>query len=316
MLDAEAALLMGSLVSLRGTSRLFKGSRKNRPVVVAWVSEPLPPPGMPSWARVLSEALSPIRIGTVWARPLLHFLTYPIHFAIHRLALTAELRREITPSDLRFLHDNLAFLTIGLRERWIDAISVSTKQKQRYLADMGIESAFMPVGQQVEFGRLLELHRDIDLLFIGKTKPKQRRSKLAHVFTEVHRMGLNAYTPKDPIFGEERTKLVNRARIMLHIHNFPWDTPWMRWNLALANGAVVASEPLFLADPLRPNIDFISAPIDRLANEIAELSKDEQRRKAMLENCLDTVNREMTLEVSVGRFCEIVDARKRDQNSP
>jgi hypothetical protein len=308
-IDAEAVVLMGSLGSMRRTSRWLRRCRDKRPFVVAWASEPLPPSGIPSWALDLAQALSPVHVGTRWARPLMHFFTYPVHLVIHRFGLPADLRREIGPSTSRFLLENLAFLRLGLRDGWIDAVAVSTEQKRLYLAELGIESTFMPVGQQPGFGRMLDLQRDIDVLFIGNIKTRRRRRRLDHVFAELRKRGLTTYVPRDPIFGEARTRLVNRARIMLNLQNYPWDTPWMRWNLAIANGAVVASEPLSVPWPLRPGADFLSAPIQDLPGAIAALAGNEEGRKTMLENCCATMAREMSLEGSIDRLCDILDTR-------
>lgn len=310
LLESNTVLMMGSLGSLRRTSRLLRRRKGGRPFVVAWVSEPLPPSNLPDWVHGLSQALSPVRIGTRWARPLMHAIGFPIHFAARLLALPAELRGDIETSTLRFLLENLAFLRLGLRDGWIDAIAVSTEQKRLYLADRGIENVFMPVGQQAAFGRRLDLERDIDVLFIGNVKSPKRRRALDRVFAELRQRGLVAFKPDKPIHGEERTRLVNRARIMLNLHQYSWDTPWMRWNLAVANGAVVASEPLSVPHPLRPGTDFLSAPIEDLPREIEALVRDETRRAAMLDACTETINTEMTLEISVDRLCALLDGNR------
>lgn len=310
LLGSDAVVLMGSLGSLRRTSRLLRRRRGGRPFAVAWVSEPLPPSDLPDWVHGHSQALSPVRIGTRWARPLMHAIGFPVYLVARHLALPAKLRGDIETSTLRFLLENLAFLRLGLSDGWIDAIAVSTEQKRLYLADQGIESTFMPVGQQAAFGRRLDLDRDIDVLFIGKIKPPKRRRALDRVFAELRQRGLVAYKPDKPIYGEERTRLVNRARIMLNPHRYDWDTPWMRWNLAIANGAVVASEPLSVPHPLRPGTDFLSAPIEDLPREIEALVQDEARRKAMLDACTETINTTMTLELSVDRLCALLDGNR------
>jgi hypothetical protein len=105
-----------------------------------------------------------------------------------------------------------------------------------------------------------------------------------------------------PVWGAERTQLVNRAKIVLHLHQYEWDTPWMRWCLAAANGAVVVSEPLLVPEPLRPGLDYAESTADGLAAMITDLARDEPRRAAMLENCRKTIEQHMTQTASLAKL--------------
>jgi hypothetical protein len=130
-------------------------------------------------------------------------------------------------------------------------------------------------------------------------KSRRRRIMLASLIADLRARGLTVCVPDQEVWGEARVQLVNRSRLMLHVHQFSWDTPWMRWCLASANGAVMVSEPLSVPDPLRPGVDYLEAPTDRLAEEIASLSNDEPRRLAMREACRERISSTLTQTASL-----------------
>jgi hypothetical protein len=201
--------------------------------------------------------------------------------------------------QMRFLVDNASFLFRGLRKGWLDAAFVSTEQKRSLLELWGVSATVLPVGQQPGFGRDIGLPRDIDVLFVGSLKTQKRRNALVDLVSKLRRRGLVAHVPEDVVWGEARTRLVNRSRMMLHLHQFSWDTPWIRWCIASANGAVVVSETLSVPTPLRPGIDYLEAPLESLADEILALSRDEPRRLAMRDACRARIDATMTQAASL-----------------
>ena len=226
-LRVDGLLLMGSIASLRRTANAIEASRAGRPHVIAWIWEPLPPLALPPWARKLGEAISPSALRVTWAKPLLQVATAPVYAFIYWFGHDAQPSGQLEMQTLRSTLQTSAWLRRGIANGWIDDVAVSTEQKRRYLASDGVDSVFAPVGQQAAFGRDLGLGRDIDVLFIGDIKKRFRRRKLARLVAELRALGRRVEVRND-VWGEERTRLINRARIMLHIHNFPWDTPWMQ----------------------------------------------------------------------------------------
>ncbi|PJE25831.1 hypothetical protein SAMN06297129_2375 [Pseudooceanicola antarcticus] len=297
LLRGELVLIMGAVGSMRRTSRLLERNPSSDRKVAVWIFEPLPPPDVPMRTLHLASRLSPVHTGRHWTKPFLHFLSRPFDRVLYR-----PYRHEVSVQLFRFLVDNFAMLERGLRKGWLDRIFTSTEQKRLYLQGLGIEAEFAPVGQQPAFGRDLELQRDIDVVFIGSLKSASRRAELGNLREQLERLGLTVVVPEKPIWGEERTKLVNRAKVLVHLHKMHWDTPWMRWCLAAANGAAVASVPLSVPVPMRPGIDYLSAPINELAGEILSLVRDEPRRRAMVENCQSTIADQMTCAISVSRM--------------
>ncbi len=296
-LAADVILLVGGPSSLRRTIGAVERAGPARPRVAAWLFEPLPPPEIALPDLRQAVRYSAIRTGRRWMRPLMRLISRP-----HDSALARRLGRDLSVGQLRFFLDTASFAFRGADRGWLDATFVSTVQKQRQLAGWGIAAEFLPVGQQPAFGRDLGGPRDIDLLFIGSQKDARRRRTLEAIVAAARARGLSAHVPEGPIWGEERTRLVNRARVLLHLHQFDWDTPWMRWNLAVANGAVVAGEPLSVPDPMRPGVDYLEAPAAALVEEIARLVADEPRRLAMLEACRDRISATMTQAGALDRL--------------
>ena len=297
ILDCNIVLLIGAVSSMRQTVRQLERHAKPKPKVAIWLFEPLPPPDMPIAHIKLAARLSPIHTGKRWMKPIMHLLSRPLD-----AVLGQQYVGEFSVSMLRFLIDNFALIERGQRKGWLNHIVTSTEQKRVYLAEHEITAQFLPIGQQPVFGEHQGLKRDIDVLFIGSLKNTHRQEQLKAMMSRLSRMGLTTYVPNEPIWGQARTQLVNRAKILLHIHNLKWDTPWMRWYLASANGAVVATSPLSVEYPLRPDIDYLSADADSLPDEIYALAIDENRRKKMVKSLQDRIAAKMTCARSVAEL--------------
>jgi hypothetical protein len=171
--DADVVLLMNNPSSQRLPIRRIEQAGPRRPRIAAWLREALPPPSIPREVIESAMRYSSIRTGRRWARPLMELLGLP-----HDIALARTWGHGLNSRQFRFLIDNASFALRGTQRGWLDAIFVSTKQKQLQLADWGIEASFLPVGQQAAFGRYLEGPRDIDVLFLGSLKSPRRRAAL------------------------------------------------------------------------------------------------------------------------------------------
>jgi len=306
--DADCILLMGSLGSLRKIAKLLAAGASWRPPVFVWVSEPLPPVELTSWAENIGVALS----STSGAKALIHLLTWPVFHLISRFGLGKYSGKSINAGAVRFAIANLAWLRRGCSQGWITGVGASTFQKHLFLRDRGFASTFMPVGQDALFGEDQKIERDIDVLFIGRTNLKSRRDKVQSLAQALQARGASVEIRTKNTYGDQRTALVNRSRIVLHIHKYPWDTPWMRWNLAIANGALVASEPLSVAHPLVPGDHYISAPAGELPDAIMGLLADEPRRLEMVRDCREILEGEMSLNASIVTLLEMIRASARN----
>ncbi len=154
-------------------------------------------------------------------------------------------------------------------------------------------------GSQKYFGKNCRLDRNIDVVFIGRTKSACRRKSILRLTEVLKKFDLNIKIISRGLYGDDRTRILNRTRVVVHLHTYPWVTPWMRWNLASANGAAVASEPLSVPTPFTPNVDFLSAELTNLGAEIHKLLQDEPRRLEMVRQCKEKIEKYGTLRVSI-----------------
>ena len=306
-LERDALLYMGSLGSLRKTARLLERSDTLPRVCLAWNTEPMPPPELNHrWER-LGVALSPASLGITWAKPLLHMVSGPMFWMIGRAGLPAGLGRQLSPGALRFSIENLAVLERGLKAGWITHVIAATEQQRQYLAERGLDASFIPSGIHDGYGCNLGGPRDIDVLFIGRLKNNKRRQRsLDRMLAALEKRSLTVHVVSRGCFGQERTKLVNRAKVVLHLHSNEWESPFMRWYLATANGAIIASEPLRVSHPLDPHTHYISAPLQELPDAICAVLANDTRRMEIFDSCRTRITEKMSLVGSVRAILDLM----------
>lgn len=307
ILTRDCVLMMGSLASLRQTAACLESRAHSRPFTIAWQVEVLPPPTIGPKSLRLMMSISTSWFGQKWIKPFIRVLGLPLDYLVFTFGEIGVSSREINYRQLRFTVDNLSWLKRGRDRNWLDQVGASTEQKRLFLKKMGFSTFFSPAGLQKSFGRILNIERDIDVLFIGSLKSSRRRKRVESILEQLSGLGYRVHIAPRKTQDEERTHLINRARVVLHIHQFAWDTPWMRWCFATANGAVIASEELSLPDPLRPGIDYLSATQNSLSGSIAELLSNEPKRLEMLENCTKSMKSYMSLERSLDDIKHVIE---------
>jgi hypothetical protein len=191
------------------------------------------------------------------------------------------------------------FIDRGLREGWLDHVFVSTVGKQRFLASRGIDSTFAPVGHHPGFGEDRNLPRDVDVLFLGRLKKDNRRKRLEAILGEIEKRGARVMVVERGCHGEQRTALLNRTKIVLNLLKYPWDTPWMRWAMSSACGALVVSEPLSDPTPLVPGVHYVEAPFDQLPATVERLLARPQDALAMARHCAHLFRTQLSLRNSL-----------------
>ena len=165
----------------------------------------------------------------------------------------------------------------------------------------------VPLGWWPEYGRLLGLERDIDILFLGEAVPRRTKilRRLARAGVEVASVG--GWDTASGAWGEERTRLLNRTRVLLNLARHPGLLSGMRLQMGMANGALVASEPIFDPGPYRPGEHFVEAPLSELPALVAHYLEHEEERAAIAERAHRFVTEELTLAASVDRLVELID---------
>ena len=179
----------------------------------------------------------------------------------------------------------------------------------RRLISRGIDALVAHFGYSKDYGGLLELERDIDVLMLGTMNVPHRR----HVVRSLRRAGVPVLTAgdyRDPaLWGESRTELVNRAKIMLSVGRFPGTLVGVRFQIAMACGALIVSEPPYDPAPYIPGEHFAQASVDDMPAAIERSLTDEPERLRITTAAHRFVTTELTIERSFARLLDIVAGR-------
>lgn len=250
--------------------------RGELPITLIWHSEPFPPPrsaGLPLPNLDLREIVK-ILLGD-WM-----------------------------PTDVYSNYFRLRALT---DEGIPDLLVVSSPGRQRFLAEQGLASTFVPLGYHPsEEGDDMGLARDIDVLFLGALN-LPRRKKL---FRKLRQRGTNLMTLgswSDPnVWGQGRIRLLNRTKIFLNLQRYPGDLSDSRLILGMANRALVISEPIYEPGSFIPGKHFISATPDEMPEVIEYYLHHEDERKSFTTAGYEMITRELTMERSISSILELI----------
>lgn len=251
----------------RALDRIRRVPRGERPFVVVWHSEPLPFP------RAAGLRLAPLTMREV-----------------AKIAL-----RDRRISDA---HSNARYLRRIAGEGVVDLLTVAAKSYQAFLAQEGITSELVPVGYHPVHGHRLELERDIDVLFLGDLRVGRRKRILRRLERDglpVHAVG--SYS--DPKYwGEGRTELLNRSKILLNLPRHRGLLADLRLILGMATGALIVSEPVYLPEPYEPGRHYVEAEVDEMAETARLYLEDDDARERITNEAHRFVTEELTLKRS------------------
>ena len=272
-------LVRGSPLWYRRTlARVAALEPGERPCVVVWHTEALP---MPSAFGLPSERLTAREIAKI----LLRDRRINDHYSNARY----------------FRHlDGLHITT---------AVAVANRAYQAYLAQEGIGSEFVPVGYHSSYGHLLELEREIDVLFLGEYRVRRRRRILRRLEREgvvVVRLGDQSLAKG--YWGDKRTELLNRTKILLHIPRYEGHLS-DRLLMGMATGALVVSEPLPLPDPFEPGVHYVECSVDDMASTIRRFLADDELRRRITDAAFRFISRELPMERTYARLLELAGER-------
>jgi hypothetical protein len=252
--------------------------RERRPALVVWHVEPLP---MPAAA------------GMRWPPPTVRELA--------KIAL-----RDRRASDV---YTNYWTLRRLRRAGLPDALVTISAERQAFLRERGIDAAFVPEGSEASDGRDLGLERDIDVLHLGVLHVRRRKTLLA----KLRKAGIDvdarcSYVDPD-LWGEGRTRLINRAQIMLSVARFPGTFSSKRFLMSMACNSLVVSDWLFDPSPYVPGEHFVQAPIDEIPAVVARYLSDDAERRRIAQQGHELVMNELTQERTFSRFVDAVAQR-------
>lgn len=193
------------------------------------------------------------------------------------------------------------------RKGWLQVLSDTSHIYSQIRSKIGIPTLYAPWGASKGWYEDLGLERDLDVLWMG-TRGSQRRSRiLDQVFRELKLKGLNVFiadNEEDPfIFGQERTRHLNRAKITLNITRTWYDDNFSRFTFACSNRSMVVSEPLLPhCTEFKENVHYVSAKIEDLANTIVYYLEHEGERRQIVDNAYELMMAELKFEKSLRKM--------------
>jgi hypothetical protein len=282
-LDAyQVVLLRGSANWWRKiSSQVAVRPKSERPLIAMWQIEPLPPPRAAG-------------LGTP---------------RLHLREIVKILLRDSRATDV---YTNYLALRRMIRRGLIDLLMVSSQGRREFLAERGIASEWVPLGYVAERdGRDLNLQRDIQVLFLGDLRVPRRKRQIRYL----RRRGIDVRAVgswNDPAYwGENRTRLLNRTKILLNVQRYPGEPSSKRLVLGIANGALVISEPIYKPAPFVPGKHYVSASLQEMPDLMRYYLDREKEREQLVEEGQRLVTQEFTMERSVALMLELIRERLR-----
>lgn len=276
---AEVLLIWGNPVWFpRAMRSLLRMPPRQRPTTAVWFVEPLPPPRASGYSWPL-----------------------PTPRELAKIAL-----RDRRATDV---YSNYLMLRRLARNGLPDVLAVISTERLMFLRERGIDAVKVPWGREPGDGRDLSIERDIDVLFLGERHVRNRKRALRHL----RRAGIDVQVLgdyRDPsLWGEGRTRLINRARIFLSISRFPGTFTTRRFLFGMACRSLVLSDPLIDAGPFVPGTHFVETEVEDMPHAIRYYLEHEDDRGRIARQGHQFVTDELTMEASVERLAAVIAER-------
>jgi hypothetical protein len=266
---------------------------------VLWQFEPLLPPGLPAVTRPFvtrgneTSGRAPAPDSGMFSR-VAHGLQ------VARLLIAA--RREnwgssiFSPHVFKYPIGQSRGVAASWDQGLFDHIVVSLRPRAAFLRELGIPSTFLPIGYTPTLGRSLgNGDRDIDVLFFGHVSSR-RRALLKKIDTALRRAGYALKIIERDCYGEDRTAILNRSKIVLNLHKFPWEFAGQRLLMAMSCRALVVSEGAPDTAPYEHGKHMFTARIEELPDVLVTLLRDQGTRETVAEAGYRFATSEMRLE--------------------
>jgi len=312
-LQADILLLAGNCSYFVRFPKLLSLHSETRPKTILWQLDPLAPLGMSRRAEKTG-----LKLAVLNRKNLPVCLKWLIKAAVPRHRKLEKLIREflarkfkeemksansqeyddLDAEDLCFVMAQHRWLKKQYSRLWCDFVFASTPSRCWLLNNIGIPAQYVPVGYHKQWGEKLGTSRDIDVLFIGYLRKKPRLKALKIVRDALTPKGYNIAIAPSGCYGAERTRLLNRARIVLDIIRIPWEMPVMRLLMSIGCGAMVVTNWCGQPTPFSKE-HLVQAETDRLAEVIEYYLKNEDERLAVTKTAYRFVAEKLTLQNSI-----------------
>ncbi|HEX6209569.1 MAG TPA: glycosyltransferase [Methylomirabilota bacterium] len=280
--DRPADLASHDLVVLWGSPGFFPRLRRQlvaekgvRPPVASLHAEPLPPPrasGLRRWSALSASEVAKILLCDWRATDI-----YTNAFKLRRV----------------------------MREGSIDFLFPLSVEKLEYMREHGYPAWPLWYGYHPSMGRLLGRDRDLDVLFLGDTRPPRRRRLLAELRAAGVPVTIRGSWHDSSSWGEGRTELLNRTKVIVHLQRYPGKLAAMRFVMAMANGALVISEPVYKPEPFVDGRHYVTAPAAEMPAAIRYYLDHPAERERITEAAHGLVTDELRFERAMEAMLDI-----------
>lgn len=262
-----------------------------RPVLAHWGTEGMPSPRISGTVVRLAGAARAFLDRAVNGRGA-SYLHPPIRRAL-RFRYFGEYRDATRRGLLNVLADS-SILHVNLYERH------------------GMPALFAPWGISPRCHADLGLERDIDVLWIGKRGSRRRARLLDRVRRDLRHYGVEMYVcdgeERPFVFGEERTRILNRAKVTINIARTWHDDNFSRFSFAIPNRSLIVSEVLLPHCPAYiPGRHYVSVPAAALAQTIHRYLKDDAARQRIVEEAYHFALTELRFTSSIELVLKAAD---------
>ena len=286
--DADRVLLLGAGVEFDDALAGLEVKRR-RADVTLWALDPFPPPdlgvramalGLAAGRRVNGMRRMERRVGAPTGEAGRFGRTKR---AARAAAVRIAAGGRATSAELAFAFERLAWVSSAHAAGQLQRVFASSPASVRVLESNGVPASYVAVPYDEAMGVDLGCERDLDVVFLGSSLDR-RRSRLSHLSSALASRGVELTVVDAGCFGEDRTALLNRARISVNLHKFPWHLERTRLHLSMACGAAVVSElPLADPAPFEMGTHLEAAAFDDLAAAIVTLLEDDEHRRRLVE---------------------------------
>ena len=217
----------------------------------------------------------------------------------------------------RYLGDNIYAYTKG----WLDLLIESSIIHTEIYNQHGTPAVYVPWGTSRDWYANLDLERDIDVLWFGKRRTKQRSRLLDKIRAQLEKRGYTMYVADNEenpfIFGGQRINFLNRSKITLGLLPAWYDTSaTFRINLAAANRSLFVTEPILPHAPeYAAGKHYVSSPVDQLVEAIIYYLENEYERSRIIDSAYHLVTSELTLGNSIQTIMDLVDFHCAQEDS-
>lgn len=308
--DADMVLSFAPYGPMRSLMRrLSQFPRDRRPFYAHWNFEGIPDPRIPS---SLIRLLTTVR---QWSEPN-HDASPTMRWLQARPPLSLLANRM---TKYRYLGDYLLAQRRGILDLFVESSYIYIEFFRRF----GLQPVYVPWGSPAEWVVRHEMlwngARDIDVLWMGKRRTPRRSMLVDRLRAQLESHGISMHVidgEENPlVYGDERTQILRRSKIALHLLPVRHDNAFaMRFHVIAPAGCMVASETLPLHTPVyQAGFHYAEADVSELATMVVRYVRNDAERQRIAENAWCLVTGELTLRHAMAQLMQAANAKRMSQ---